>query len=345
MEAVQSEEYKGYQINIYYDDTTQSPREWDNVATFVCCHRRYNLGDRQDMDACIDELFDKHVNAKDVVAYFIKSRNARWVQNGTEDYDGSYDKYLEWNDGKEYFGVDDNTPDEDLAYNYINDELTNGEKLMLVEQSGNVAMLPISMYDHSGITLWLGSTRGHVDVQWDCSSVGFAYVEKDRAEKEMPQRAQLPGIDNTDWKQWAYEMMEGEMHTYDQYVRGNIYGWMVENGEDDFEDSCWGYIGDDGISRMIEEAKDAIDYHLKRKEEERKENCKVLAECINDFIGHTWLWKNESYHIGRDLFGDGCLEKAAVHLGHIEPYSYVNISDVEADVLGCIVNYINKKIA
>ena len=156
MEAVQTEKYKGYDINIYYDEDSQSPREWSNVATFVCCHRRYTLGDRQDMDACIDELFDKHVNAKDIVAYFIKSRNARWVQNGTEDYDGSYDKYLEWNDGKEYFGVDDNTPDEDIAYNYIRDELTNGEKLMLVEQSGSVVMLPISMYDHSGITQWLG---------------------------------------------------------------------------------------------------------------------------------------------------------------------------------------------
>ena len=345
MEAVQSEEHKGYQINIYYDEVPQSPREWDNVATFVCNHRRYDLGDRQDMDDCIDELFDKHVNAKDVVAYFIKSRNARWVRNGTEDYDGPYDKYLEWNDGKDYFGVDDNTPDEDLAYNYINDELTNGEKLMLVEESGNVAILPISMYDHSGITLWLGSTQGHVDARWDCSSVGFAYIEKSKAEEEMPQHTQLPDIDNTDWKEWAYEMMEGEMHTYDQYVRGNVYGWVVENGEDDFEDSCWGYIGDDEISRMIEEAKDAIDYHLKRKEEERKENCKVLAEHINDFIGHTWLWKDESYRIGHDLFGNGCLEKAVVHLDHVAPYSYVNISDVEADVLDCILNYINKKIA
>lgn len=269
MEAEQSEEYKGYEINIYCDDDALSPREGDNVATFVCSHCRYILGDRRDMDDCIDELFDKHVNAKDIVAYFIKSRNARWIQNGTEDYDGPYDKYLVWDDGYGYgyedFGVDDNTPDEDIAYNYIRGKLTNDEKLMLIEESGNVAMLPISMYDHSGITLWLGSTRDHVDAQWDCSSVGFAYVEKDRAEKEMPRRAQLPGIDNTDWKQWAYEMMEGEMRTYDQYVRGDVYGWVVENGEDDFEESCWGYIGYDEISRMIEEAKEAIDCHLKRR--------------------------------------------------------------------------------
>lgn len=344
MEAVQIEEYKGYEIKIYYDEDAQSPRDWDNVATFVCCHRRYELGDRQDMDDCIDELFDKHVNAKDVIAYFIKSRNARFVRNGTEDYDGAYDKYLEWDNGKNYLGVDDDTPDEDLAYNHINDMLTNGEKLMLVEQSGNVAILPISMYDHSGITLWLGSTRGHIDAQWDCSSVGFAYVEKDIADKEMLQRTQIPGIDNTDWKQWAYAMMEGEMKTYDQYVRGNVYGWDVV-GDDQFEDSCWGYIGDDEIPRMIEEAKDVIDYHLACKEEKRKENCKILFEHINDFIGHTWLWKDESFRIGQDLFGNGCLQWASVHLGHVSPYFPVNISDIDFDAIDCIVSYINKQIA
>lgn len=57
MEAVQTEKYKGYDINIYYDEDSQSPREWDNVVTFVCCHRRYTLGDRQDMDACKEQVY------------------------------------------------------------------------------------------------------------------------------------------------------------------------------------------------------------------------------------------------------------------------------------------------
>ena len=342
MEAVQTEKYKGYDINIYYDEDSQSPREWSNVATFVCCHRRYTLGDRQDMDACIDELFDKHVNAKDIVAYFIKSRNARWVQNGTEDYDGSYDKYLEWNDGKEYFGVDDNTPDEDIAYNYIRDELTNGEKLMLVEQSGSVVMLPISMYDHSGITLWLGSTMGHVDAQWDCSSVGFAYVEKDKAEEEMPQRGQLPG---TDWKQWAYKMMESEMNVYDQYVRGNVYGWYVEYGEDQFEDSCWGYVGDDEIPRMIEEAKDVIDYHLARKEEKRKSNLETLVKNIASIYGITFTDGDYMYRVAKDMFGFDYIERAKICKSVVGTYVQIGFSNLNDEILNDMVEQINKKVA
>lgn len=37
-------DYKGYTLHIQYDDP-ESPREWDNLGTMVCSHRRYSLGD------------------------------------------------------------------------------------------------------------------------------------------------------------------------------------------------------------------------------------------------------------------------------------------------------------
>ena len=45
----EEQEYKGYIIKIYQDDTSEdSPREdRDNLGTMVCTHRRYNLGDVQ----------------------------------------------------------------------------------------------------------------------------------------------------------------------------------------------------------------------------------------------------------------------------------------------------------
>lgn len=38
-------EYKGYTISITEDDNPKSPREWDNLGTMICSHRRYDLGD------------------------------------------------------------------------------------------------------------------------------------------------------------------------------------------------------------------------------------------------------------------------------------------------------------
>jgi hypothetical protein len=55
-------------IEIRQDDFAESPREWSNVGTMVCWHRRYTLGDEQP-DCSPDEFlfklmsdreFDKH---------------------------------------------------------------------------------------------------------------------------------------------------------------------------------------------------------------------------------------------------------------------------------------------
>lgn len=39
-----------YTINITHDEYADSPREWDNLGTMVCFHRRYNLGDEHCYD-------------------------------------------------------------------------------------------------------------------------------------------------------------------------------------------------------------------------------------------------------------------------------------------------------
>jgi hypothetical protein len=46
MNAVHTEVYKGYTIEIYQDDCGESPREWDNLGEMICFHKRYDLGDR-----------------------------------------------------------------------------------------------------------------------------------------------------------------------------------------------------------------------------------------------------------------------------------------------------------
>ena len=48
MEATQSKQIEKYLIEIYPEDSPSSPREWDNLGTMVCFHRRYTLGDKHD---------------------------------------------------------------------------------------------------------------------------------------------------------------------------------------------------------------------------------------------------------------------------------------------------------
>lgn len=48
-------EYRGFTICIKQDDDAVSPREWDNLGTMLCEHRRYNLGDK---DAELEDYED-----------------------------------------------------------------------------------------------------------------------------------------------------------------------------------------------------------------------------------------------------------------------------------------------
>lgn len=47
-DAVLSATIDGFRVDVVYDtDPENNPRDWDNLGTLVCWHRRYNLGDKQ----------------------------------------------------------------------------------------------------------------------------------------------------------------------------------------------------------------------------------------------------------------------------------------------------------
>ena len=59
----------GNTLEIYRDDFAESPREWDNLSTFYCFHKRYNLGDKHNIDhgdySSWDELEQENFNQED----------------------------------------------------------------------------------------------------------------------------------------------------------------------------------------------------------------------------------------------------------------------------------------
>ncbi|MCK5502488.1 MAG: hypothetical protein KAI82_14725 [Tritonibacter mobilis] len=50
-DPVYEEAYKGHTIKIYHDPDAESPREWPNLGTLICWHRRYRLGDSHQFDS------------------------------------------------------------------------------------------------------------------------------------------------------------------------------------------------------------------------------------------------------------------------------------------------------
>ena len=112
-------------------------------------------------------------------------------------------------------------------------------------------ILPLYLYDHSGITM---NTSGFT-CRWDSGQVGFIFCLKEQVQAEW---------DGDDEKAKAY--LESEVKTYDDHLTGNVYGYKITSPEGkDLDDSCWGYFGDPEKSGVITEAKSIVDAYIEDK--------------------------------------------------------------------------------
>lgn len=103
-------------------------------------------------------------------------------------------------------------------------------------------MLPLYLYDHSGITM----STGKFSCGWDSGWVGIIVCDEATVQSEF-------GGD----RDKALKALEHEVAVYDQYLTGDIWGYVAEEREVDDDadtddndgwketDSCWGFYGSD----------------------------------------------------------------------------------------------------
>lgn len=124
-----------------------------------------------------------------------------------------------------------------------------------IQRCTDIISLPCYLYDHSGITM----STGRFSCPWDSGQVGFiAMAKPDILEAYCkPKGARL----STYLKQKAYALLEAQVKEYDQYLTGDVYGYVVDrvDGEalDSMDDSCWGFFG---LDYATTEGKEALEY-------------------------------------------------------------------------------------
>jgi hypothetical protein len=141
----------------------------------------------------------------------------------------------------------------------------------IIEKENPVVILPLYLYDHSGIRMKVGSFQGLLSqghAHFDSGQVGFIFAPRDKVLKEHGVEKISQSI-----KETVEKCLQGEVETYDQYLRGDVYGFCVvkpthcdECGNDDEEevDSCWGFYGDDPKKNgMMDHIKDEIIEEIK----------------------------------------------------------------------------------
>lgn len=142
------------------------------------------------------------------------------------------------------------------------EEMDDGRLQKIVER--NYILMPLNLYDHSGITM----STNTFSCPWDSGQVGWIYCSKKRAKEEWGNSHK-----NRHLKQ-ARKYLESEVQTYDNYLTGNVYGFVVsknisEPGTDEDEiqweeiDSCWGFNADylsEDWKYLLGEARSSIDH-------------------------------------------------------------------------------------
>jgi hypothetical protein len=210
-------------VRIIADHDPINPREWEcNAGRMICWHDRYNLGDDHNYADPAEFMEELACEADDdLMEELYRLKEDVWNRL----YDRAVDA-----------GRDD-------PFNYA-ERLISARIEKLVDNAvrDGYVILPLFLYDHSGITMSVGG----FSCPWDSGQVGWIVCDKETIEKEW----------NGD-RDLAEKCLIAEVATYDDYLTGNVYGFIVEEREEvegvdwcDDEgwedvDSCWGFYGYD----------------------------------------------------------------------------------------------------
>jgi hypothetical protein len=219
--VITSEEYKGFNIEIGYDPYPENPRtSFDPFGKLVICHSRYNFGDENvnDLNEHLLELADY---------------NSDWLEQSSGKI---------FNGNPELF--------------YMNEEILNTERILnRIEKS--YIILPVYMYDHSGITI----KTSPFGCRFDSGLVGYIYISKTEAKRLAE-----------GWFKYSPKqvktMLEGQIETLDTYLRGDVLYYKITDSEGNEIDSCYGFY--DTEEYVLTEAKSVVDANLEGADKQQK---------------------------------------------------------------------------
>ena len=203
MNALETIEHRGYEIEIFYDESAENPiTAWDGNMEFCCWHSRYDLGNS-------DRFGNGHGEPEDCQEYAKKT---------------------------------------------------------------NSILLPLYMYDHSGIALSLGREYPF-NCRWDSGQLGYILIDREWLRRNFGKKYFTKKI-----RRRLLIFAEANVELYNDYLSGSVYGYSIEKAGD----SCWGFYGyDHEKSGLLDNAKSEIDYHI---EKTKKEHFTRLKQWIRNRV-------------------------------------------------------------
>ena len=170
-----------------------------------------------------DEFFDPREEPERNFGVIFADPKNPYIRN--EAYTGDWDTFL-----REY-GIERSGYDFKAMHKDIDNVLE------AAKERGD-AMLPLSVYDHSGASVFVGTPGDHFDGRWDCAFVGFIYADADTIKEN--------GIEYDT----AIQLLEGEVKELDAWMMDDIWAETTYDLDgNELEGPCGGWIGVEEIIR------------------------------------------------------------------------------------------------
>ena len=184
------------------------------------------------------------------------------------------------------YNLGDSDAQDDLNERYDSDDFEDWDAMeqALIKQEDIAVILPLYLFDHSGITI----RTGPFSCPWDSGQVGFVFVTKDKLRKEFNRKRLSTKILTK-----AEGILCSEVKVYDQYLTGDIYGFVIEDKSGEQVDSCWGFYG---MELVLQEAYNVIKHY------DEKARCSSCGEEPSNR-------EAANFHNGEYYCGD-CLDVA-----------------------------------
>ena len=225
---------KGRTLEIYHDEDAKSPRtSWDNAGTLATWHDRSTIGevqlDRRSSTHMIEQV------AREVL-------DAMKEDIGREKSHGGKNRYSAC---ERALSVFDNRLEQIVSKDMPFDEYQNKIKALIDHYA---ILLPVFAYEHGGITISTGSFSD----PWDSGQVGVIFITKEKARHEW---GGASGILNKKRIAQAVKCLELEVKSMDEYLTGDVYGYVLKDKKGDEIDSCWGFYGSNvAVNGILDQA-------------------------------------------------------------------------------------------
>lgn len=145
-------------------------------------------------------------------------------------------------------------------HDYRFDDYHSWEELetAIVKRENPVVILPVFLYDHSGLYLKVGSFQGLLPqghAEWDSGQVGFMFISRDDAIKTYNTKRFTKQV-----KEDITNALTMEIDVYSHYLNGEVYGFAIHEGDKDSDvvDACYGFFYLDECREQAKEMVDAL---------------------------------------------------------------------------------------